>query len=219
MRLKRAVQACAPKTPNPGGTTKTEDDCIPHEGKPNKYQSEAIHAMWVERELDIQPWEWIESTCKTDLCLNAWHMVANKPRKLNYPRGICVYCGNHGFTNDHLIPRNWSGEAGRRHVMTVPACGTCNSVISDAPPTSITGRRRYAQRKLRKKYARVLAYMDYSDDELDEFGPALRAAIENGLEQKAHVRDMLSWPTDAAYDARALERSGIPDPYAIGLID
>lgn len=193
-------------------------ECIPYDGEIRKYQSAAIHARWVEHEIETEPWEWIESVCDTAFCLTAEHLIANRPHRLHYPASICTYCGMASGTRDHLLPRNWTGETGRRFVLTVPACADCNSALGDHPATSITDRRKVAQKRLRKRKRRVLAYSDYAPEELAEFGRALRDAIIGGLEEKKRVQRRLSWPHDPEYDARALEKSGIPDPYAIGLL-
>ena len=72
--------------------------------------------------------------------------------------------------------------------------------------------------RIAKRYAKVLRYVDYSEDEITEFGPNLRSAIRSGLQTKTEVRRRLAWPEDPAFDERAIERSGIEDPYVLGLI-
>ena len=193
-------------------------DCIPFDGEMRKYQSEAIHALWVEKAIETEPWEWIDSTCNTPFCLEVEHLRANRPQRLHYPPGICTYCGAPAGTRDHLIPRYWSGEAARKFVLTVPACAECNGLIGEHPASSITDRRKVAQERLRKRKRRVLAYRDYSPNELREFGRALRDAVLGGIEEKKRLMLRLDWPHDPAYDRRSLEKSGIPDPYAIGLL-
>lgn len=192
--------------------------CKQFDGEIRKYQSEAIHVRWVELAIETEPWEWIDTTCGTPFCLTPQHLRANAPQRLHYPAGTCTYCGAPSGTKDHLIPRNWSGETGRRFVLTVPACAECNSLINDHPATSITDRRKVAHKRLRRKKARTLAYVDYTPEQMREFGRALRDSIAGGLEEKKRVLRRLEWPTDPDYDRRALEKSGIPDAYAIGLI-
>jgi hypothetical protein len=186
-------------------------------GKAKDYQAAAARSLMLEGR-EPSPWAWITPTCGSALCIDPDHLRVHSPLTLAYPKGLCIYCGRSAATKDHLLPRNWSGQTQRHFVVTVPACGTCNSLINDTLTWSITERRALCHVRLRRKYAKVLKTMDHTPEMLDEYGPTLRAFIEDELEKKRAVREMLAWPADPAYDARALERSGIGDPYVLGLI-
>lgn len=154
--------------------------------------------------------EWLTWTCDTDWCVTPAHLETNLPTKLHYPYGVCIYCGLPGWTKDHLLPRSWTGDSARKSVVTVPACGECNSLIGDSFAATIRDRRDIAQSRLCKKHRRVLSRYEYSEDELSDFGHLLRSSIVSGLEEKRQLESRLAWPHDPFYDARALETSDIP---------
>ena len=191
--------------------------CIAHTGREAAYQSDASAAYYIERDLSLMPLEWVSTTCG-ERCLNVDHMRITPSVRLAYPYGVCVYCGQRAGTKDHLIPRAWSGETARRGVAVVPACGECNGVLSDVGIWSINARRAVAHIRLMRKHRRVLAYINYSPEELDEFGPGLRSSIEEGAARKADLLERLDWPLDPGFDLRACERAGFGDPYAVGLL-
>nr|DAI12492.1 MAG TPA: HNH endonuclease [Caudoviricetes sp.] len=191
--------------------------CKLWEGDPNAYQKHAADAFYISGR-DLQPWDWVTPMCQNPLCIEPEHLAVQANVKLRYPHSICIYCGRPGYTKDHLLPRNWTGEAQRHFVVTVPACRTCNTLLRDTLTWSITERRALAHERLRKHYAKVLRTVDRTPEELNEYGPTLRSVIVDGMERKAEVLRMLDWPEDPAYDARALAHSGIDDPWAIGLL-
>jgi len=191
--------------------------CTAWQGPPKRYQAEASIALEVEGR-EVAPWAWITPECGTENCLNPDHLRVKAPVHLSYPNRVCIYCGRPGHTKDHLLPRRWSGDAARRWVAVVPACGTCNSLLNDTLTWSITERRALCHERLRKHFRKVLRTVDHTPDELDEYGPTLRDHIEDAMAKKAEVLAMLEWPTDPDYDARALEHSGIEDAWVTGFL-
>jgi len=200
---------------------KSEDDprkhCIPYVGRDADYQNTAAVRL---AEAGRMPGHiaWIIPTCASAECLNTDHLEVHDPVRLSYPRGLCIYCGRSAGTKDHLVPRGWSGEARRKFVAVVPACGTCNSVLSDTLTWSITERRDLCHRRLKKRFRKVLATLDFTKQELAEYGVMLREYLEEETLKKAEVQRMLEWPIDPVFDLRWLQKSGIEDPYAIGLL-
>lgn len=53
---------------------------------------------------------------------------------------LCIYCGDLPSDRDHLLPKTWTGTAVRKHVPTVPACRSCNGILSDFPSPIIANR-------------------------------------------------------------------------------
>lgn len=192
-------------------------ECTPFEGREHRYQAAAVEKYYIETAQVPATWEWVATTCDTR-CLNHEHMVLRAPKTIKYPANVCVYCGRSAYTVDHLIPKPWSGGAKRGFVATVPACGTCNSLLADALTWSITERRALCKYRLRRKFIKVLRTVDRTPDELREYGPTLRREIRAAMESKREVERMLAWPDDPRFDERALERTGFEDPYALGLI-
>lgn len=183
--------------------------CIPWEGRETDYQQAAHDAHFVETGRSQLPWTSVTTTCDTP-CLNVDHMKMVAPASLAYPRGVCVYCGFPSNTRDHLLPVTSSGETLRRRVLTVPACGECNSAISDKGGHTISERRAIAHDHLRRKHKALLAVKDRTPSELEEYGPNLRAHIIKNMETRRAIHSRLEWPHDPDYDERAFQRSGIP---------
>lgn len=194
------------------------DDCIPFEGRPVKYQSEALDRYWVETGRHPSSWAWVEATCGTT-CLNVEHINLREPVRLGYQSGVCIYCGRSAHTDDHLLPRSWSGPTARQFVVVVPACGTCNNLLNDTLTWSITERRKIAHYRLRRKFRSVLLSVEFGDLDDEGFEGALKQSVAEGLDRKRTVDAMLAWPShDPAYDLRACQKAGIADPHALGLI-
>lgn len=150
--------------------------------------------------------------------MNLDHLIISGPQRLDYPPAVCVYCGAPGYTKDHLLPKPLTGLALRRYILTVPACGQCNSFIGDLPSASITFRRHTAHEKIARKYWRILEVKDWTTVELRQLGPLLRAGAVKAVADKWAVVQRLDWPTDLSYDLRAFELSGIEDPHSAGLL-
>jgi hypothetical protein len=191
--------------------------CAPFQGRPVSYQAEAARVLFAVGRT-VQSWHWLSSTCDEPMCLQVDHLVARQPLKLAYPYGVCIYCGMPGRTRDHLLPVTSTGRAARRFVATVPACGQCNSIIGDRGSANITVRRRLAHDGIRRRHAANLATRDWSPEELAEFGPGLLPHILEAMDRKLETLSRLAWPHDPSFDLRALELSGIEDPYATGIL-
>jgi hypothetical protein len=188
------------------------------EGRPGGYQAEAAERMWTERTITVQPWHWISATCGDPRCLDVEHLVSRAPRWLDYPPGVCVYCGLTAEVRDHLLPEPLTGRAGRLFVLTVPACYDCNAAISDHPEACITDRRAVAHRRIARRHAAALRCRNWTPDELIAFEGRMRDHVRTAMGRKRLVLERLNWPEDPAYDLRALQRSGIEDPYSTGLL-
>lgn len=197
--------------------TKLLRSCVAHTKRENAYQSDAISAYYVETAHMPEAYSWITTTCG-NRCLNVDHMKVVHPTTLAYPAYVCIYCGRSGYTKDHLFPRHWSGDTKRRFVAVVPACGTCNAVLSDTLTWSITERRAIAHHRLRKHYRKALRTIEYGEDDLNEFGDELRSYVVEQMAKKRSVMEMLEFPEDPGFDLRACQKSGIEDPYEIGLL-
>jgi 5-methylcytosine-specific restriction endonuclease McrA len=187
-------------------------------GDPRQYQREAQLSYAAFTGRPVLPWSWVTTSCDLTDCLDPECMTAHAPTHIDYPAGICTYCGMPSGTRDHLIPRAISGETGRSLIAVVPACADCNSRIGDSYAVSVTERRAIAHAALRRKHRRVLSVPDKTEADLAELGPSLRSVAVKNNNTRAWIRDRLAWPFDPNYDLRAFQRSGIEDPTALGLI-
>lgn len=192
--------------------------CRPWEGSEGAYQTEAYEELTL---VGNQPshWAWISSICDTHNCLNPAHIVAHEAIQLAYPIGVCIYCGCKAETKDHILPRGYTGETHRRFTAIVPCCRWCNSALGAIMTWSITERREIVHEKIRRKNKKYMKTKDFTKRELAEFGPGMRAEIDRALRRKEQVIEMLEWPGSDDFDLRALELSGIPDGFAVGLVE
>jgi hypothetical protein len=194
-----------------------EVTCKPLQDRPTHYQ-QVVSEYWMHyHDRTIPLFGYLRPICETDLCTEVEHLELTYAVKLDYPAGVCVYCGLAGNSVDHILPRTWTGDGGARsNVYTVPSCAECNSAINDAYAPSITLRREIAHKYIRRRYRSVLRMILPTPDELEEYGPGLRSYIEDGIANRELILDRLNWPP-VGFDQRAAERSGI-DPYESGLI-
>lgn len=192
--------------------------CDRFDGPRDDYQERAAREIYAGAAQPPHRFAWIVPTCGTEMCIAHLHLQVNAPLSIAYPWGICVYCGVSGYTKDHLLPRTWTGDTARLYVATVPACGFCNSAISDRYAPCITDRRALAHAAIRRRCAGALRTVDRTPAELMEYGHLLRTAMVAGMARKADTLRRLAWPEDPRYDLRAFWDSGIEDPYALGLL-
>lgn len=201
-------------------TSKGDLPCIPWLGRGVEYQHAARDVM-ADRLVGRpdSPWVYIAPDCSTKMCLQEFHLRWYRSQKIAYPAYVCVYCGMPGFTKDHLLPVTFTGDAARRFVAVVPACGECNSGIGDRCGHRITERRAEAHKVIRKKHRKTLeAGKRWTPAELAQLGPNLRAAVKGSLIKREVLLERLEWPHDPDYDRRAFEKSGFEDPIAMELI-
>lgn len=195
----------------------TDEDRI-WTGHPARHSDEVWEKLYLAGR-PRSPWSAFELKCDEPMCLDLDHIKVITPTRLNYPSRVCTYCGAPSGSRDHLMPRSWSGDTSRPHVLTVPACSECNSIIGDKPIYSIDGRRAHAQRRLAEKKFKVLGYETMREIELEEYGPGLRSVMEAAAHQRENLEARLLWPDDIEYDIRYLQKSGIEDPQQTGLLD
>jgi|LakMenE18May11ns_1017448.scaffolds.fasta_scaffold9922471_1 hypothetical protein len=124
-------------------------------------------------------------------------------RHPDYPADDCVYCGETADTQDHLLPRGYTGEAERKIVPVVPACRECNSTLNDIYMPDVIERRNYLHNKYRSKYRKFLTKVIWGPSDLEQFGPQIRTAIDRGMNQHYRILSRLAWPEDPTYDYKA----------------
>ncbi len=125
-----------------------------------------------------------------------------KIEPLQYLDGLlCVYCGAHSEQRDHLLPRNWTGDALRPLVPTVPSCRFCNSSISDFSEPFIASRAKLVAQRIRLRFKKVLDYPMRSELELAEFGRSLRLNLQARQLERIELHAKL----------KVLDLGGIPE--------
>lgn len=193
------------------------EPCVQWEHGEARYQAAAHRSIELDGRV-VPQYAWILPKCGNSLCIESTHLEIQTAVRLAYPSGVCIYCGRSGWTKDHMYPRDWTGDARRRFTVTVPACGTCNSLIGDTLTWSITERRAVCKLRMRRKFAKHLRIRDWTAEEIEEFEGRLRDEVIRGLEAKKTIMAMLAFPSDPHYDLRALQKSGIENPYLMGIL-
>lgn len=188
-------------------------------GNPRQYQLEAQQRFAVHRDRAVLPWSWITTDCEVDQCLDPDCMSLHSPVRIDYPRGMCVYCGEGCSGVDHLLPEPWTGKAMRHLVAVVPCCGNCNARINDCPSPSVAVRRRRAQISIERANKRLLLRPHRTALDMAGLGYAMRTVAEMNNIKADRVKARLGWPLDPFYDLRAFQKSGIKDPISLGLCD
>lgn len=116
----------------------------------------------------------------------------------------CVYCGTLATTEDHFQPRSYVtallGLVKLGGLFTVPACRECNLLAGAKVFCSIGAKRRYVQSRLRVRYKHELSIPNWSEQELEELCPNLRALTEQGLKIRDNIRLRLRWRNAASVD-------------------
>ena len=112
----------------------------------------------------------------------------------------CVYCGEPAQCLDHVFPLSLSAKLDmhrsvvqcelRGGLYRVPSCNECNGLAGDEPFTSILGKRRFIQARLREKYRGSTKRVLWDYDELMELGPTLRSKIVSDMHkmESAEIR-------------------------------
>lgn len=135
---------------------------------------------------------------------------------------LCVYCGWDADTVDHVLPRAWSGDAGRAVVPKVPACKDCNVRIGNRHAPTLGERRQMVWESLERKHRKLLRCAGWSDDEMADFGPRLRAEMEAREAKRRMVRyrlDNLARDDEDPIMDWLLHASAYGDNFARRLLD
>lgn len=199
---------------------RTHDDESPRwKGNPRQYQLEAQARFAKHYDRGVLPWSYVLTGCEVDQCLDPECMVIHTAKRIKYPPDICVYCGEPGYTRDHLLPEPMTGPALRAFVAVVPSCRGCNSAINDMPSWNVGERRRRAQLRLERKDKHLLLSPHKTEADLRELGPLLRSVAEKNNVRRERTKARLAWPLSPHYDLRAFQRSGFEDPESLGLCD
>jgi hypothetical protein len=114
-------------------------------------------------------------------------------------RDTCRYCGAYAETVDHLPPLTYAErmiELSRDELMAtalvrVPCCVECNVLAGKVYHANIPERRAYVEKKLRRRYRRLLSVPLWSESELEECGYHLRGRIAAIDRQAVTVRERL----------------------------
>lgn len=115
----------------------------------------------------------------------------------------CEYCGEPAQARDHVVPRAFRRALdGTRELMvllarmpdTVPACHECNGIIGADVFDSLDEKRTEIQRRLARRYRRLLCMPQWDDDELNELQGRVRETVVAAEHTRRVLAIRLSWP-------------------------
>ena len=130
--------------------------------------------------------------CSTD-CRREAH---NNSKTTDY---TCTYCGQLADSRDHVPPQSVRphleevGLSWQYEFVTVRCCRECNSALGARPPWTVAGRRAKAKEWIAKRYRKYLELPEWSEEDLEALGPAMRQSVQDGLAVQAVTRLRLAY--------------------------
>lgn len=124
----------------------------------------------------------------------------------------CVYCGEQARDLDHVIPQAVTGTIFSSIIdITVPACQECNLIAGYHLHSSLNQRRTFIKARLKKKYKRDLNFPDWTHEELEELGCAMRLNVEQAIRRKKRIQARLAFVphVDKLSSAAAIGRDSV----------
>ena len=107
----------------------------------------------------------------------------------------CIYCGDHATDRDHITPHSYVSNSKNRSFKEYWewSCSECNTVLANILLTTVEERGHYLHNKISKRYAKLLSSPPWTDEEIDDLGPGLRASILSARIERYKVEDRLRY--------------------------
>ncbi len=110
----------------------------------------------------------------------------------------CFYCGTSPTERDHVVPYSMLSAERRRggaHSVgaTVPTCHECNMVLSSFYFDTLSDRCDYLNKRLRRRYSKMLHMEAWQPWEIDELKGALRGHVHSKQEERSIAIKRVSW--------------------------
>ena len=110
---------------------------------------------------------------------------------------ICTYCGDPSQVRDHAYPieaiLRGHLPSNKKMLVVVPACWECNSLAMDYVFETLCAKRLFVQRKLRKKYRKILATPEWTPEEIKELCHNLKSIVVASLRVQKRVLERANW--------------------------
>lgn len=126
----------------------------------------------------------------------------------------CAYCGEYAEHEEHLVPYSFiaarnTPESPQDNWWTwiLPSCAQCNYVAADQLFASAWEKRSYIRERLKAKYSDAFVQESWSEDEIDELGPALRQFVvaSQAVNETARERVQYSGPMPRSVGSPSLQ--------------
>ncbi|KKO44989.1 hypothetical protein WG68_12670 [Arsukibacterium ikkense] len=123
----------------------------------------------------------------------------------------CFYCGCISAAHDYAPPKQYFefyvATREPSEFLQVPSCLECHEHLKACKAGTLEERRKFANDKLAKKYAKALTIYDmWTEDELAGLDFSLRHSIEAGLKLGAETTERLSYP-GFAFEAAGVQHN------------
>lgn len=111
----------------------------------------------------------------------------------------CFYCGTQPTDKDHVIPFSMcsseirKGASGDYPGPTTPSCHECNMVLASFYFDTLHDRCEYANKRIRRRYSKLLHMETWQKWELDEIKGKLRGYVISKQEERSIAVDRASW--------------------------
>jgi hypothetical protein len=110
----------------------------------------------------------------------------------------CFYCGTSPTDQEHVIPFSMltlqkRTDASANFGPRTPACHECNLILSNFFFDSLSERCEYANKRLRRRYSKLLHMETWQQWELDEVKGKLRGYVLSKQAERGIAVDRVSW--------------------------
>jgi NMD protein affecting ribosome stability and mRNA decay len=112
---------------------------------------------------------------------------------------FCYYCGQISDTVDHVLPQSVEQALANSGLTTtiqselVSCCRECNCLLGNRPPWTKYARKQKIKTMLRKRYKKLLASPNWTEEELLELGHELKSSVLALQAEKALVKRRIAF--------------------------
>ena len=94
----------------------------------------------------------------------------------------------------------------RIKTFTVPTCRECNQIASGSLFESVTEKLQYIKTVRAKRYRKIIAIPEWTDEEYEEIGDRMRTYIKACCAARDIIKAQVGWDSFEAYQRMAEER-------------
>jgi hypothetical protein len=110
---------------------------------------------------------------------------------------ICGYCGDIATTLDHVTPVSYlfsllkAGHEKKGYI--IDSCLECNLLASNKIFDTFENKQMFIQNAIRRKYKKVLKYVDWSDEEIETMEESFKTNLRAIKNYKKWVKDRIGF--------------------------
>ena len=113
----------------------------------------------------------------------------------------CIYCGLPASDREHVIAQAKAaliyelGLARPHQFLVVPSCKECNHLAGKRPFTTVSEKRAFLHKVLRKRYRKYLNMPVWTEEKFKDMSASLIGMIRRAMAIKEITRRRLLWPS------------------------